>query len=115
MLQARALTKAYSGIPAVKDVSFTVAPGQVLGYLGPNGSGKSTTVRMLTGLIEPTSGEVLFRGASIRTNPVNYKRVLGYVPEEPNLSPHLTGAEYLELIGTLRGLNEKIVLHRTER
>ena len=99
MLEARALTKCFSSIPAVLDVSFRIAPGQVLGYLGPNGSGKSTTVKMLTGLIEPTRGQILYNGESIRTNLVEYKRALGYVPEEANLYPHLTGYEYLELVG----------------
>ena len=77
MLEARALTKTYSGIPAVRDVSFTVQPGQVLGYLGPNGSGKSTTVTMLTGLVEPTRGQILYRGESIRNCLVDYKRAIG--------------------------------------
>jgi ABC-2 type transport system ATP-binding protein len=65
MLQADRLTKYYSGIPAIRDVSFSVQPGQVLGYLGPNGSGKSTTVKLLTGLLEPTSGHVRYNGVSI--------------------------------------------------
>jgi ABC-2 type transport system ATP-binding protein len=93
MLEARALTKCFSGIPAVEALTFGLKPGQVLGCLGPNGSGKSTTVRMLTGLIEPTRGEVVFRDRSIRNGMVEYKRILGYVPEEANLYPHLTGWE----------------------
>src|SRR5438270_8973898 len=60
MLEVRHLTKRYSGIPAVQDVSFTIRPGQILGYLGPNGSGKSTTVKMLVGLVEPSEGEIRF-------------------------------------------------------
>ena len=115
MLEARALTKSYSGIPAVKDVSFTVQPGQVLGYLGPNGSGKSTTVKMLTGLIEPTRGEILYRSKSIRNCIVDYKRAVGYVPEEANLYSHLTGWEYLELVGLLRDMNAKTLGRRIER
>ncbi|MBC7928632.1 MAG: ABC transporter ATP-binding protein [Bryobacteraceae bacterium] len=115
MLETRALSKSYSRIPAVQNVSFTVKPGQVLGYLGPNGSGKSTTVRMLTGLLEPTSGEVLFHGVSIRTDLVNYKRRIGYVPEEAHLYPHLTGLEYLELVGTLRDLDERTLRTRAQR
>src|SRR3954447_26669296 len=107
MLEARALTKLFSGIPAVSDVSFRIEPGQVLGYLGPNGSGKSTTVKMLTGLLEPTRGEVLFQGRSIRLHLAEYKARFGYVPEEPNLYGHLTGLEYLELIGTLRDLEDQ--------
>ncbi|MBC8165568.1 MAG: ABC transporter ATP-binding protein [Bryobacteraceae bacterium] len=114
MLEARALTKLFSGIPAVNNVSFTVQPGQVLGYLGPNGSGKSTTVKMLTGLIEPTRGEILFGGRSIRTSMVDYKKQLGYVPEDANLYPHLTGFEYLELVGMLRDIPERLLNRRIE-
>jgi ABC-2 type transport system ATP-binding protein len=104
MLEVRALTKRYSGSPAVDHVSFTALPGEVTGYLGPNGSGKSTTVKMITGLLDPTAGEILYRGQPIRDGLVEFKRILGYVPEEPYLYPHLTGAEYLELAGELRDL-----------
>jgi len=76
----------------------------VLGCLGPNGSGKSTTVKMLTGLLEPTRGTVLFDGHNIQDDLAAYRALLGYVPEEANLYPYLTGWEYLELIGTLRGM-----------
>jgi ABC-2 type transport system ATP-binding protein len=104
MLEAVHLAKRYSSIPAVQDLSFTLRPGQVLGCLGPNGSGKSTTVKMLTGLLEPTRGTVLFDGHNIQEDLAAYRARLGYVPEEPNLYPYLTGWEYLELIGTLRGM-----------
>jgi ABC-2 type transport system ATP-binding protein len=104
MLEAVHLTKRYASLPAVQDVSFSLCPGQVLGCLGPNGSGKSTTVKMLTGLLEPTRGQVLFDGHNIRDDLAGYRKRLGYVPEEPNLYPYLTGWEYLELIGTLRGM-----------
>jgi ABC-2 type transport system ATP-binding protein len=104
MLELRALSKRYSGSPAVDKVSFTALPGEVTGYLGPNGSGKSTTVKMITGLLDPTAGDILYRGRSIRDDLVEFKRILGYVPEEPYLYPHLTGAEYLELAGELRDL-----------
>lgn len=115
MLEARALTKSFAGIPAVRNVSFQLEPGQVLGYLGPNGSGKSTTVKMITGLMEPTSGEVLYRGSGIRNRLVEYKRSLGYVPEEAHLYGHLGGLEYLELVGTLRELDEATLRSRSER
>src|SRR6266581_9518486 len=105
MLEARALYKSYSSIPAVKDVTFSLKSGQVLGCLGPNGSGKSTTVKMLTGLLEPTRGKVLFDGEDIQKDLVGYRKCLGYVPEEPNLYPYLSGREYLELVGTLRGMS----------
>jgi len=106
MLEALQLTKFYGSVPAVQNVSFRIAPGNVLGYLGPNGSGKSTTVRMLIGLLQPTHGEVRFNGRNIQDDLVAYRRLLGYVPEEPNLYPHLTGWEYLEMVGTLREMPE---------
>lgn len=104
VLEARNLVKCYTAVPAVNDVTFSIQAGEVLGCLGPNGSGKSTIVRMLTGLIQPTRGEVLSSGANIQNNLVEYRERLGYVPEEPELYPFLSGWEYLELVGTLRGL-----------
>ena len=104
MLEALNLTKTFVGPPAVDSVSFTIRPGEILGYLGPNGAGKSTTVKMLTGLLEPTSGRVLFHGQDIRRDLKGFQRHLGYVPEEPYLYPHLSGREYLQLAGRLRGL-----------
>jgi ABC-type dipeptide/oligopeptide/nickel transport system ATPase component len=99
MLEALNLTKTFIGPPAVDSVSFTIRPGEILGYLGPNGAGKSTTVKMLTGLLEPTSGRVLFHGQDIRSDLKGFQRCLGYVPEEPHLYPHLSGREYLQLAG----------------
>jgi ABC-2 type transport system ATP-binding protein len=104
MVELRNVTKRYSGIPAVSDVSFVARSGEVTGYLGPNGSGKSTTLKMIAGLIEPTEGEILFRDEPIQRDRIAYRQRLGYVPEEPQLYPHLTGAEYLEMVGQLRGL-----------
>ncbi|HKV94494.1 MAG TPA: ABC transporter ATP-binding protein [Candidatus Angelobacter sp.] len=112
MLEARGLTKRYASIPAVNNVSFAVRPGEILGYLGPNGSGKSTTVKMITGLMEPTCGEVLFHGANIKNDLLTYKKLLGYVPEEALLYPYLTGWEYLEFVGILRGMNQKLLRKR---
>ena len=109
MLEARGLTKLYSGVPAVKDVSFQVKPGEILGYLGPNGSGKTTTVSMVIGLLEPTRGSVLFEGKDIRDDPVAYRRRVGYVPEEPNLYPFLSGREYLQLAGRLREMPASVL------
>jgi|SRR5581483_7241089 len=115
MLEARRLTKSYSGIPAVKEVSFQIRRGEVLGYLGPNGSGKSTTVKMLTGLMDPDHGHVLLDGADIRGDLPGYKRRLGYVPEEPNLYPYLSGAEYLMLVGGLRGMDRNALREKIDR
>src|ERR1700689_3517359 len=104
MLEAVHLTKRYASLPAVPGLSFTLRSGQVLGCLGPNGSGKSTTVKMLTGLLQPTRGVVQFDGQNIQDDLTAYRKLLGYVPEEPHLYPYLSGWEYLELIGTLRGM-----------
>jgi ABC-2 type transport system ATP-binding protein len=104
MLEAVHLTKAYASLPALQDLSFSLRPGQVLGCLGPNGSGKSTTVKMLTGLLQPTRGLVQFDGQNIQDDLAAYRKHLGYVPEEAHLYPYLTGWEYLELVGTLRGM-----------
>jgi ABC-2 type transport system ATP-binding protein len=104
VLEAITLAKFYGSVPAVRDVSFRLEPGQVLGYLGPNGSGKSSTVKVLTGLLQPTHGSVLFEGKDIHADLVSYRKRLGYVPEEANLYPFLTGEEYLEMVGTLRGM-----------
>ncbi len=109
MLEVRSLTKRFSGIPAVDDVSFTVRPGEILGYLGPNGAGKSTTVKMLTGLLEPTGGHIFFDGRDIQDDMKSYQRRIGYVPEEPHLYPHLTGRESLQLVGRLRGLPRRVL------
>src|SRR5260370_26482891 len=108
MLEARLLTKRYAGIPVVDHVSFSIEPGEILGYVGPNGAGKSTTVKMLTGLVEPTSGHIYFHGREIRDDLKAYQRRIGYVPEEPHLYPHLSGLEYLQLVGRLRGLLQSL-------
>jgi len=107
MLELRNVTKLYSGIPAVRDVSFIARAGEVTGYLGPNGSGKSTTLKMITGLIEPSAGEILFNGEPIQRHRIAHRQRLGYVPEEPHVYPHLTGFEYLEMIGQLRSFPER--------
>ena len=107
MLEARGLSKFYAGIPAVKDVNFTLKRGGVLGLLGPNGSGKSTTVSMITGLIDPSVGHVLLDGVSVSDRMLEYKARIGYVPEEAHLYTYLTGPEYLELVGQLRGLSKR--------
>jgi len=107
MLEARGLKKNFGTLLAVNDVSFSIGPGEILGYVGPNGAGKSTTVKMICGLLEPVAGEVLFNGVRIHDDLVAYKRQVGYVPEEPNLYPYLSAREYLDLVGTLRDIPRK--------
>src|SRR5258707_6560943 len=104
MLELRRVTKHFAGIPAVDDVTFSARRGEVTGYLGPNGSGKSTTIKMITGLIEMSSGEILFDGVPVRHEPNAFKRRMGYVPEEPHLYSNLSGIEYLTMVWQLRSL-----------
>jgi ABC-2 type transport system ATP-binding protein len=103
-LELRNVSKAFTGILAVDNVSFQARAGEITGYLGPNGSGKSTTMKMITGLLQSTSGRILFDGESIESDLMAYKRRMGYVPEEPHLYGHLSGLEYLVMVGHLRNL-----------
>ena len=114
MLEARNLGKFYSGVPAVKDVNFTLGRGDILGLLGPNGSGKSTTVSMITCLLEPTTGRVLLDGQPVDDAPLEYKARIGYVPEEAHLYTYLTGPEYLELVGQLRGIAARVLQEKID-
>lgn len=104
MSELRRVSKHFSGIATVDDVSFSARPGEVTGYLGPNGSGKSTTMKVITGLLERTFCKILFQGKPIQGDLIAYKRRMGYVPEEPYLYNHLSGAEYLAMIAQLRNL-----------
>ena len=111
MLCAHGLRKSYGGVLALKDLTFTAAPGQTIGLLGPNGSGKSTTINVLTGLIRPSAGSVTWQGTNIHDQLVAYQSTLGYVPEEPRLYAYLSAPEYLRLVGGLRDI-ERVVLDR---
>ena len=104
MLELRNVSKRFPAILAVDNVSFQAHAGEITGYLGPNGSGKSTTMNMITGLIGTTSGEIFFDGRPIRSDLLGFKQRMGYVPEEPHLYSHLSGLEYLIMVGQLRGL-----------
>ncbi|WP_109488714.1 ABC transporter ATP-binding protein [Occallatibacter savannae] len=109
MLQVQRLYRSFRTIPAVIDVSFSVGAGEIVGFLGPNGAGKSTTVKMITGMLRPDDGKVLFEGRNIREDMESFRAVLGYVPEEAHLYSYLSGLEYLQLIGRLRGMDEGLI------
>ena len=115
MLVAESLTKHYGALTALRDVSFQARPGEVLGLLGPNGSGKSTTVKILTGLLHPSAGDVTVNGIDIFADLPKYKAKIGYVPEEPHLYSYLTGAEYLRLVGRLRNIDEGALNAKIDR
>jgi ABC-2 type transport system ATP-binding protein len=114
MLELRDVCKDFSSIPVVRKVSFRARTGEVTGYLGPNGSGKSTTMKMITGLMEPRSGTILFEGRPIREEMIGYKKRMGYVPEEPHLYSHLSGSEYLVMVSQLRNLNARVAGERID-
>ena len=101
MIEALGLTKVFGELTAVDNLTFTVSPGEIYGLLGPNGSGKSTTMRMLLGLLRPTSGTARVAGHDILTEMVQAKRVMGYVPEEPVLPERLTGWEYVNYVSDI--------------
>ena len=109
MLEVCALTKRFNGITVVENVSFSLRPGEILGYVGPNGAGKSTTVKMIIGLLEPSEGQVRFQGRSVLEDLPGFQSRIGYVPEEPHLYPHFSGREYLQLVGRLRGLPRPVL------
>ena len=115
MLEVSGLTKTYGGVLAVKDVTFTARPGQVVGFLGPNGSGKTTSIRVLTGLLQATRGSVCWNGVNIQHRLLEYQARLGYVPEEPHLYQYLTAPEYLELVGGLRDIPTPTLTRRIDR
>lgn len=115
MLEVQHLFRSYRGIPAVEDISFRIAPGEIVGFLGPNGAGKSTTVKIITGMLRANEGKVLFEGRDIRDDMVGFRSVLGYVPEEAHLYTYLSGLEYLQLVGRLRGLKEAIIDEKATR
>jgi ABC-2 type transport system ATP-binding protein len=114
MLELRGVVKRFPGVLAVDGVSFQAKPGEVTGYLGPNGSGKSTTIKMIAGLIDPTAGAILFDGEPVRRDLMAHKRRTGYVPEEPHLYTHLSGLEYLTMVGQLRELRPKPTADRID-
>lgn len=95
------LTKTYGTTNAVNDVSFSVKKGELFGFLGPNGAGKTTTIKMLIGLLEPTSGETNIMGVNMWKHPLEAKKYISYVPDQPNLYPKLTGREYLEFVASV--------------
>jgi ABC-2 type transport system ATP-binding protein len=108
------LTRRFGTFTAVDDLSFSVAPGQFFGFLGPNGAGKSTTIKMLTGLLEPTSGRVEILGQSFTSSSLDLKRQIGVVPEGMALLGRLTAAEYLRFVGRMYGLDRETTNRRTE-
>jgi ABC-2 type transport system ATP-binding protein len=115
MIECKNLTKEYGPIRAVNDVSFTVEPGQVLGFLGPNGAGKSTTMRMLTGYLTPTSGTAKICGIDVLEDGVKAKARFGYLPENGPLYPEMTVLEFIKFCAELRGIGGSLMTQAIDR
>jgi len=114
IIQANVLTKRFGKLVAVRGVTLEVEAGQVFGFLGPNGAGKTTTIRMLTGLVRPTSGSALVAGFDVVQEPREVKRRVGYLAETPYLYPKLTGREFLAFMGGLYEVPPKVTRQRAE-
>ena len=114
LIEAQHLVKRYGEKVAVDDVSFDVYAGEIFGFLGPNGAGKSTTIRMIVGLLQPTSGQVKVSGFDVQAQPVQAKSTTGYVPDEPNLYAKLTARELLRFVGDLYDLDPTQVGRRID-
>ncbi len=113
-IQTHGLTRRFGALTAVDDISFSVAPGQFFGFLGPNGAGKSTTIKMLTGLLEPSAGSIEILGKPFSASALELKRQIGVVPEGMALFGRLTAPEYLRFVGRMYGLDKQTTNLRTQ-
>src|SRR5215470_11224532 len=113
-IHTQKLSRRFGNLTAVDGTDLQVAAGQFFGFLGPNGAGKSTTIKMLTGLLAPTSGRMQLLGLDFAVHSVEVKRQIGVVPEGMGLLERLTGAEYLQFVGRMYGLDRATTLQRTD-
>jgi len=113
-ISTRGLTRRFGDFTAVDDITFSVAAGQFFGFLGPNGAGKSTTIKMMTGLLEPTSGQMEILGQKFTAESLELKRQMGVVPEGMALLGRLTASEYLRFVGRMYGLDRETTNRRTQ-
>ena len=106
MIKLSNLTKIYGALTAVKSISLEVAPGEVFGFLGPNGAGKTTTIKMMAGLLQPTSGEVRINGFDVQKEPLKAKAITGFIPDRPYLYEKLTAGEFMLFTAKLYGMDD---------
>ena len=114
MIELKNITKYYGDFPAVTDISFKIEKGEILGLLGPNGAGKSTTMKMITGFMPPTSGELTVDGNDIVSQSIEARRKIGYLPETVPLYTDMTVYSYIEYMGMLRGLSKKNIKSKVD-
>jgi len=115
MIHVNELTKRYGASVAIDRIGFDVAPGEILGFLGPNGAGKTTTMRILTGFVPATSGTASIAGFDVFEQPLEVKRRIGYLPEQPPVYPELTVTEYLRFVGRIKGLSRRVLSSAVDR
>ena len=114
MIKVVNLTKKFGDFTAVDKLNLDVSPGQIFGFLGPNGAGKTTTIKMLTGVLKPTSGEIYISGLDMRSREIEIKKRIGVVNEEPRIYSHLKGYEYLNFIMDIFQINEPEIKKRLQ-
>ena len=114
MLKIENLTKKFGNYTAVNSINIHIKEGELFGFLGPNGAGKTTTIKMIVGLYAPTSGEIHFNGMDIKSDPIEVKKIFGYVPDQPYMYEKLTGKEFLYFSGGLYDLSKKEIKERIE-
>ena len=114
MIELKNITKYYGDFPAVSDISFEIEKGEIVGLLGPNGAGKSTTMKMITGFMPPTSGELTVGGNDIVSQSIEARRKIGYLPETVPLYTDMTVYSYIEYMGMLRGLSKKNIKSKVD-
>lgn len=108
------LTKDFGTTVAVNNLTLHVSPGEIYGFIGPNGAGKTTTIRMMAGIVEPSSGKIIIDGMDIKENPVAVKKIIGVVPDRPFLYEKLTGAEFLKFIADIYEVDAQSVRQRSD-
>ncbi|HOD31121.1 MAG TPA: ABC transporter ATP-binding protein [Smithellaceae bacterium] len=108
------LTKDFGTTVAVNNLSLHVSPGEIYGFIGPNGAGKTTTIRMMAGIVEPSSGKIIIDGMDMKENPVAVKKIIGIVPDRPFLYEKLTGAEFLKFIADIYEVDAKTMRQRSD-
>ncbi len=114
MIRAKSLTKVFGKKVAVDHIDISVGEGEIYAFLGPNGAGKTTTLKMLTGVMRPTEGEVMVLGKDIFKHPVEVKRMIGVVPDEPKMYPSLKGWEFLKFIMSVYKSDDEVTRQRME-
>ena len=105
MIELEGITKKYADFMAVSSLSLTANPGQIFGFIGPNGAGKTTTIKIISGILAPTTGRVRICGIDIQKQPVEAKKKIGFIPDRPYLYEKLTGMEFMQFTADLYGVN----------